>query len=279
MRPTDVYALPAVAQYPWYEANDTILEDVFGFAYGFLDNEAAQQAGASPLQVVDRLSCMIDTDRWAHLRTLEFNGKLFGIHRSAGYREMSAFHLTDRQVLQEATAHLLSFRSTGYLNHTDATGDEPDVDLAVFANVAVIKVGEETRLVNHNRLAEDGTLIFDDAAYTKAFDEIVRPAFKGSDMEPGFKNPEMRAAAGRVIAAAVPGGLDFVEVADFEVRERGEPAWIGVVVATGEGSYQIGIPSWYTKASYFAWSQNMSIQRIGGPEEIDRFREAAAPAP
>ena len=289
MTPNDIYCLPTIRTDPWH-AQEEALNDFFGVSCHSFDQDRARGEGADDISFATKLRCAIDWgERSTSYVAVTFRGAPVGLLMTAGRggRDSVAALVTDSEAFSACLAYMARWTTVPPHDVVDPAADIED--LGILYGTVAVRVGEEVRLVLADRLAEDGTLLFDDVAWTAAFDVIVRPAFRrgmhDDEMEAGFSGPRMKTFAAEAVAAAIPAGVRAA-VPDPEALAASLPGhlrdgWHAVAVATDEGTYTVGLPSREASGKWFGWASAIQVERIGGPELFDTLGspQVADPTP
>ena len=276
MRPSEIHRLPDIAALPWYDAWRSVLEPVFGIhRYDLLEDAAREASG--PTVVVHTKLQHTRSDWSNEVYTLTFDGELFGVYsRAGGSRdEHCRFYLSDREVYEKAERHLLQWRNKADIQMIDVTDDHLVPEIVSFAGVVTREGNGETRMVNDNHYDKTGTLVFDEVAFRKAFDETVRPAFKGEEFDRGFDNADMRAAVAKALLAGIPADVNAIEFNGYRAEDK-DSDWLGVVLSTWDGTYALSVPSYGRPGRGFSCLSSLQVRRIGEREAFEDWKNRAS---
>jgi len=287
----DLFALPADEIVPWYDGRGDLLEDAFGVRDGELDTDAAEAANDRRVLVHRKMSLAWESDYSASVYVLTFDDKPYGVYLAAGEDERghTNFLITDPDTHEEAIRHVRMWR----YDRKVGTVIDGDFDISrlgfLGGHAAIVKDMSGTfRLAEEKYVAEDGTLLLDDRAFSDVLHDL-RQRILAEDPTADERKGEFLdrlPEAATAIARAIPDGVRYVEVNRWQEEISGTlPSfWRAGVVGTEEGTYEIGVNADALEVSSLRWEWGLEIQRIGGPELFDKFaarygKGAEAPTP
>jgi len=274
-RISDLYVMPDEDVRPWQDARDAILDEVFGMREHEIDMDAIREAGEERLLVHRKMQTMFDDEgEWsAGIYVLSLDGRPFGAFVGSGESESAAtvFLVTDESLQKEATAYAEQFRNRP--RNGVFVGDDFDLRTVKIHDGVIVGTPEGFRLVDQKFAGKDGTLLFDEEAFRKAFQGSVDDRLK-ANRDIGWILSEGAA----LVAAAIPEGIERVVVneppKDYEGRKL---MWFAAAAATSEGTYAIGVHAHALERNGIDWGSNVVAARIGGPEEFAGLKERYAP--
>lgn len=293
MRPIDIYALPTIESVPWheetwgrlrhlYEDGDMLMSD--------LDSDAAREAGASALVFETKLEADSDHDRGIRYTAVTFEGRPVAI--LLGYGRGKDDHLrrfvTDTPGYRAARDYVERFLHPDARTAHDRTEPEAEIpELAGAYGHRVVAHGEGAVLVPDSWLDPDGRPILDAKAFREAVERDVMPTLRarGRADEPESERGLLGARVRDLVAQAILDclGADVVGTTDFAPvpREKGgyrKLAWAGILAASGEHTYAIGITS-YGMNGYLGWTSTVDVDRVGPRELYDTLARDAGTSP
>lgn len=270
----------------WHESDPSLIMEAFSYElHGDLDFEEARRQGDNRLKIRTKLQGRIDSlTSAAAVMALTFDGHPFGIYVAAG-RSMDdhkQFIRTDDALYRQAHGYLTTWlRPNPYHLSADPGQDVPE--LSSFHYQVVAKGPEGPVLAPHDYVGDDGTLLFDNVAFWRNLDKapFVKASTDWHYSEPALSSNRVRDEVAEAMRAAVPAHLRSAVVNELGGQESDEyRRWTGVVLATDEGTYLIGLEPWQLKRKGSEWRERVAVTRIGGPEMFDDYAPAAgAPRP
>jgi len=284
MKPSDVYALPALDDNPWHHAPKDMLLKVFGLREWEIWQKGCREQGdeAGRVRFQRKMTHVFSEDRHASVYSLTLDGQPFGVYVCdlGGAKPADAFFHSDERLLARAVSHVQQWR-----NRFVGGFSAPDQDmrgLEYLGEVGIAKAPEGYRLVESQFVGDGEYLVFDEKRHFDVLGEHCGPYWPTlADKTPMLSNPktpEFRRIAAQCILASIPEGLKSVLVDDIEDHERGSRhgMWIAAAVGTDRSTYLIGVMPDDLGKPGFHWANNLACSRCDGPGYIDDLAEKYA---
>jgi len=274
-RISDLYVMPDEDVRPWQDARDAILEEVFGMREYEIDMDAADAAGEGRIKVHRKMQAMFDDEgEWsAGIYVLSLDDRPFGAFVGSGENEAghTVFLVSDEGLQKQAIAVAEQFRKRP--RNGVFVGDDFDLRTVKIADGVIAQTPGGFRLVDARFAGKDGTLLFDEEAFRKAFRESVDDRLKANrDIE------WILSEGAALVAAAIPEGVEHVVVNEPpKDSDRGKLMWFAAAAVTSEGTYAIGVHAHALEQNGIDWGSNVVAARIGGPEVFAGLKERYAP--
>jgi len=281
MKPSDVYAMPALDSNPWWLAPDMMLVEVFGMReWDIWEKVREGGAKADRVRFERKMSHIVDDEgRDASVYALTLDGKPFGVYvgQHGGDHPYGEFFHTDASAWRDAKSIASQWRSRPkFGSGLSIDGFIPGLEY--LPGAGIVRDGDGYRMVDGQFTDNYENMLFDDRLFQKAYAAFYERHQDRPRSEPLLADPAIRREAAEAIRAAVPEGVRAVLVDDWYdyPLDDGGREWIAVVVGTARGAYYITLPEARFEDGPFAWSRNFKCARRDGVWILDNLAERYA---